>query len=132
MLKHLQKTLEHLTEDEAKEVLFNILTQLHSLEIHFNKEAFTSLTNTPRELIQQHILKTDITKSKHVHIAFDDSAAGSLKYALKEANTQEEHVLLFSDAFSVGPLFHLDQEAGQLARKQWIPTLPLDFCPSRA
>ncbi|MGG0188314.1 DUF1835 domain-containing protein [Bacillus rhizoplanae] len=127
MLNHLQKTIEHLTEEEAKEVLFNLLTQLHSLEIHFNKETLISLTNTPKELIQQYIQKTDITKSKHVHIVFGDSAAGSLKYALKEANVQEEHVLLFSDAFSVGPLFHLDQEEGQIARQQWLQEkLPIE------
>lgn len=127
MLKHLPKTIEHLTEEEAKEVLFNTLTQLHSLKTHFNKETFTSLTNIPRELIQQYIQKTDITKSKHVHIIFGDSAAGSLKYALKEANIQEEHVLLFSDAFSVGPLFHLDQVVGQVARQQWLQEkLPIE------
>ncbi|PGZ96142.1 hypothetical protein COE51_18005 [Bacillus pseudomycoides] len=127
MLKHLQKAINHLTEGEAKELLFNTLAQLHSLETHFNKEVLSSLTNTPKELIQQYIQKTDITKSKHVHIVFGDSAAGSLKYALKEANIQEEHVLLFSDAFSVGPLFHLDQEAGQVARQQWLQEkLPIE------
>lgn len=127
MLKHLQKAINHLTEGEARELLFKTLTQLHSLETHFNKETLTSLTNTPKELIEQYIQKTDITKSKNVHIIFGDSAAGTLKYAFKKAKIQEEHVLCFSDTFSVGPLFHLDEEAEQVARQQWLQeNLPIE------
>ncbi|WP_242220445.1 DUF1835 domain-containing protein [Bacillus cereus group sp. BfR-BA-01380] len=120
MLKHLQKAINHLTEGEAKELLFKTLTQLHSLETKLNKEELSLLTTIPTELIEQYIQKTDITKSKHVHIIFGQSAAGSLKYAFKKANIQEEHVLCFSDTFSVGPLFHLDEEVGQVARQQWL------------
>ncbi|MEH6891698.1 DUF1835 domain-containing protein [Bacillus sp. JJ864] len=127
MLNHLQKAINHLTEGEARELLFKTLTQLHSLETHFNKETLNALTNTPKELIEQYIHKTDITKSKHVHIVFGHSAAGSLKYALKTANIHDEHVLLFSDAFSVGPLFHLDEEEGRVARQQWLQEkIPLE------
>ncbi|PEA53965.1 hypothetical protein CON64_15295 [Bacillus pseudomycoides] len=130
MLNHLQKAINHLTEGETRKLLFKTLTQLHSLETHSNKETLTALTNTPKELIEQYIQKTDITKSKHVHIVFGHSAAGSLKYALKKENIQEEHVLLFSDTFSVGPLFHLDEEAGQVTRQQWLQEkLPMeDHC----
>ncbi|HDX9577319.1 TPA: DUF1835 domain-containing protein [Bacillus pseudomycoides] len=127
MQNHLQKAINHLTEGEARQLLLKTLTQLHSLETHFNKETLTSLTNTPKELINQYIQKTDITKSKHVHIIFGQSAAGSLKYALKKANIQDEHVLVVSDNFSVGPLFYLDEEAGQVARKQWLQEkLPIE------
>ena len=80
-----------------------------------------------KKLIDQYIQKTDITKSNHVHIIFGQSAAGTLKYALKKAKIQEEHVLCFSDTFSVGPLFHLDEEAGQVARQQWLHgNLPIE------
>ncbi|ENQ3105190.1 DUF1835 domain-containing protein [Bacillus cereus] len=74
----------------------------------------------PKKLIDPYIQKTDITKSNHVHIIFGQSAAGSLKHALKKEKIQEEHVLCFSDTLSVGPLFHLDEEAGQVARQQWL------------
>ncbi|WP_416144112.1 DUF1835 domain-containing protein [Planococcus koreensis] len=68
-----------------------------------------------------HIHKTHQTNriehpSQPVHIITSESVAGSLRvgiYGLK-------NVIGFPDAFSVGPLWKLDEKTGQDARKEWL------------
>ncbi|MGC5324553.1 DUF1835 domain-containing protein [Brevibacillus sp. SYSU BS000544] len=57
----------------------------------------------------------------NIHIVFGDSAAGSLRIALRSALAQREWDLIsFSDRFSVGPIWHLHEESGMEHRVEWL------------
>ncbi|WP_179301868.1 DUF1835 domain-containing protein [Neobacillus jeddahensis] len=51
-----------------------------------------------------------------VHIVSSESAAGSLRVGLERPKL----VIGFPDSFSIGPLWRLDEEAGQRFRKEWL------------
>lgn len=51
-----------------------------------------------------------------VHIVTSESAAGSLRVALQHPKT----VIGFPDAFSIGPLWRLDEKVGQRTRIEWL------------
>lgn len=55
------------------------------------------------------------------HVVFGDSAAGSLKIALKNvAPSGDWELISFSDRFSVGPVWHLHEASGLQNRIEWI------------
>lgn len=73
------------------------------------------------EEINKHIQKVRQVKDQEnhlgaVHIVTSESAAGSLRFGLKKPNT----VIGFSDSFSIGPLWKLDEKAGQSFRTEWL------------
>ena len=59
-----------------------------------------------------------------LHIVFGDSAAGTLKAALRELGIQSyrDKVVTFSDNFSIGPIWQLHQEKGLQNRLEWLNT----------
>lgn len=68
-----------------------------------------------------HIHKTHQTNriehpSQPVHIITSESTAGSLRVAIHGP----KNVIGFPDAFSIGPLWKLDEKTGQDARKEWL------------
>ncbi|MDN3451546.1 DUF1835 domain-containing protein [Planococcus sp. APC 3906] len=54
--------------------------------------------------------------SEAVHIITSESTAGSLRVAIHGP----KNVIGFPDAFSIGPLWKLDEKTGQDARKEWL------------
>ncbi|WP_410982759.1 DUF1835 domain-containing protein [Bacillus cereus] len=120
MIDNLSKLIDNMPEDEAKSLLHHILIQLDLMETKPSEDRIAILTEIPKQLIESQKPKLHIKESKHVHIAFGDSPAGCIKYMLKQANLTEDYVILFSDAFSIGPIHQLELEAGQVARQQWL------------
>ncbi|MBC6973342.1 DUF1835 domain-containing protein [Bacillus sp. Xin] len=120
MIDKLSEVIENMPEDEAKSLLRLILIQLDLMETEPSENRMTILTEIPKQLIESQKPKLHIKESKHVHIAFGDSPAGCIKYMLKQASLTEDYVILFSDAFSIGPIHQLELEAGQVARQQWL------------
>lgn len=120
MIDKLSEVIENMPEDEAKSLLRLILIQLDLMETESSEDRMTILTEIPKQLIGSQKPRLHIKESKHVHIAFGDSPAGCIKYMLKQANLAEDYVILFSDAFSIGPIHQLELEAGQVARQQWL------------
>ncbi|WP_164553336.1 DUF1835 domain-containing protein [Brevibacillus marinus] len=59
-----------------------------------------------------------------VHIVFGDSAAGSLKTALRELgiDSYREKVITISDLLSIGPVWQLHEEIGVRNRREWLNT----------
>jgi hypothetical protein len=57
-----------------------------------------------------------------VHIVFGDTAAGTLKAALRDAGVDDfrERVIAFSDLFSIGPIWQLHTEEGRKNRFDWL------------
>ncbi|WP_243522173.1 DUF1835 domain-containing protein [Bacillus pseudomycoides] len=120
MIDSLSKVIDNMPEDEAKSLLRLILIQLYLMETDPSEDRMAILTKIPKQLIESQKPKLHIKESKHVHIAFGDSPAGCIKYMLKQANLKEDYVILFSDAFSIGPIHQLELEARQVARQQWL------------
>ncbi|KEK22804.1 DUF1835 domain-containing protein [Bacillus gaemokensis] len=120
MIDKIEKIVNDMQEDEAKHLLQSILIQLDLLEEEYNEDSIKHLMTIPKQLMNHTPYKRDITESTHIHIAFDDSMAGCLKYMLSQEGLRHEHVASFSEFFSIGPIYQLDKTEGQQARQQWL------------
>ncbi|CEI81738.1 DUF1835 domain-containing protein [Oceanobacillus sp. M60] len=127
MIDELKGTLNHAGEEEVKSLLFQTFFRIHMLEEldQYTEEQFVAdLKKTYHDFLNVKRGQTKIknsTNDKVVHILFDDSAAGSLKWVLKEMGLQdEEMVISFSDVFSIGPIWQLHNQAGLDYREEWL------------
>ncbi|MCY7848186.1 DUF1835 domain-containing protein [Bacillus haynesii] len=58
-----------------------------------------------------------------VHIAFGESARGSINMMLKQSGeTQEKSLIVLPELFSIGPLQKLEVKEGRVNRYQWLKT----------
>ncbi|PGK33973.1 hypothetical protein CN907_24275 [Bacillus anthracis] len=120
MIDKIKNVVEDMYEDEAKHLLQSILIQLDVLDGNYNEDMIKNLTSIPKQLTNHTTLEKNLEESTHIHIAFDDSTAGCLKYMLKQEGLLEESVVSFSEFFSIGPIYQLHMNKGQLARKEWL------------
>ncbi|MEH7459286.1 DUF1835 domain-containing protein [Bacillus sp. JJ1127] len=120
MKDKLSQVIDSMPEEEVRSLLHLILLQLELIEKNKDEETIKMLAEIPKQLIESQKPKLNILDSKHVHIAFGDSPAGCLKHILKEEGFNQDYVISFSDAFSVGPIHQLGLKSGQVARQQWL------------
>ncbi|ALQ68230.1 DUF1835 domain-containing protein [Bacillus thuringiensis] len=120
MIDKIKNVVEDMYEDEAKHLLQSILIQLNLLEKNYSEDSIKNLMDIPRQLTSNTTYKKNVKESTHVHIAFDDSTAGCLKYMLSQEERLEERVVAFSEFFSIGPINKLHTNEGQLARQKWL------------
>ncbi|MFP7394004.1 DUF1835 domain-containing protein [Niallia circulans] len=123
MIHKLIEYVENTSEEEVRSLLFLILLQI-SVEEQPDEELAKSLRRTYQNYLQAKTIQPKIENKrdyKVVHIAFGESAAGSLRMALKEMGVQdEEKVICFSDNFSFGPLWKIEEEMGLALRHKWL------------
>ncbi|CAM4292445.1 hypothetical protein BAMA_03700 [Bacillus manliponensis] len=120
MTKELIRIINDMPEDEARSLLRLLLIQLNEMDSDLNEDVMNVLTHIPKQLIESQKPRLRMAESTHVHIAFGDSPAGSVRCMLKEANYNDHYVISFSDAFSIGPIQKLETEDGQNLRQQWL------------
>ncbi|CAM3989384.1 DUF1835 domain-containing protein [Bacillus paramycoides] len=120
MIDKIKHVVDEMYEDEAKQLLQSILIQLDLLEENYSEDTIKHLMDIPKQLTRNKSYKRNVKESTHVHIAFDDSTAGCLKYMLDQEELHEESVVAFSEFFSIGPIHMLHKNKGQLARQQWL------------
>ncbi|PGZ03400.1 hypothetical protein COE30_23175 [Bacillus cereus] len=120
MIDKIKNVVEDMYEDEAKHLLQSILIQLNLLEENYSEDTIKHLMGIPKQLTNNNSYKMNIEESTHIHIAFDDSTAGCLKYMLEQEGLHEESVVSFSEFFSIGSIHQLHTNEGQVARKQWL------------
>ncbi|KAA0783265.1 DUF1835 domain-containing protein [Bacillus wiedmannii] len=120
VIDKIKNVVEDMYEDEAKHLLQSILIQLNLLEKNYSEDSIKNLMDIPRQLTSNTTYKKNVKESTHVHIAFDDSTAGCLKYMLSQEERLEERVVAFSEFFSIGPINKLHTNKGQLARQTWL------------
>ncbi|EJQ30517.1 DUF1835 domain-containing protein [Bacillus cereus] len=120
MIDKIKNAVEDMYEDEAKDLLQSILIQLNLLEENYSEDTIKNLMDIPKQLTSNPTYKRNVKESTHVHIAFDDSTAGCLKYMLSKEELFEESVVAFSEFFSIGPIYRLHTNEGQLARQKWL------------
>lgn len=120
MIDKIKNVVEDMYEDEAKHLLQSILIQLNLLEENYSEDSIKNLMDIPRQLTSNTSYKRNVKESTHVHIAFDDSTAGCLKYMLSQEERLEDRVVAFSEFFSIGPINKLHTNEGQLARQKWL------------
>lgn len=120
VIDKIKNAVEDMYEDEAKHLLQSILIQLDLLEENYSEDTIKHLMSIPKQLTNNTSYKRNVKESTHIHIAFDDSTAGCLKYMLSQEELFEECVVAFSEFFSIGPINQLHTNKGQLARQQWL------------
>ncbi|KAA0759162.1 DUF1835 domain-containing protein [Bacillus sp. SH5-2] len=120
MIDKIKNAVEDMYEDEAKHLLQSILIQLNLLEENYSEDIIKNLMDIPKQLTSNTSYKRNIKESSHVHITFDDSTAGCLKHMLGQEERLEERVVAFSEFFSIGPIYKIHMNEGQLARQKWL------------
>lgn len=120
VIDKIKNVVEDMYEDEAKHLLQSILIQLDVLDRNYNEDMIKNLTSIPKQLTNHATQEKNARESIHIHIVFDDSTAGCLKYMFKQEGLLEESVVSFSEFFSIGPIHQLHTNEGQLARKEWL------------
>ncbi|MGE6540685.1 DUF1835 domain-containing protein [Bacillus luti] len=120
MIDKIKNVVEDMYEDEAKHLLQSLLIHLNLLEENYSEDIIKTLMDIPKQLTSNTSYKRNVKESSHIHITFDDSTAGCLKHMLGQEERLEERVVAFSEFFSIGPIYKIHMNEGQLARQKWL------------
>ncbi|CAM3948480.1 hypothetical protein BAQ48_19740 [Bacillus luti] len=120
MIDKIKNVVEDMYEDEAKHLLQSLLIQLNLLEENYSEDIIKNLMDIPKQLTSNTSYNRNVKESSHIHITFDDSTAGCLKHMLGQEERLEEMVVTFSEFFSIGPIYKIHMNEGQLARQKWL------------
>ncbi|MBB6444048.1 DUF1835 domain-containing protein [Bacillus benzoevorans] len=81
------------------------------------QDAMNKMVEIINQQIQRHRHLNDLTEhGDAVHIVSSEHAAGTVRYSLP----WPKKVIGFPDFFSIGPLWKLEEKAGQAFRNEWI------------
>ncbi|MBS4209490.1 DUF1835 domain-containing protein [Bacillus sp. FJAT-50079] len=121
-IEQLKKIINEMPEEEAKSLLFHVFLRVSLMKdtTYSNNEFVNDMENLYDKVLELHNkeMKEDVER---VHLLFGDSAAGSLRVALKDLGRYKmEKIISFWDMFSVGPIYQLHDEAGKEARFTWM------------
>ena len=123
MIRELKEFVKSSSEDEVKSLLFQILLNI-SIEKQTEEELGKELKKTYRNFLNDKYEQKRLENEKEynvVHIVFGDSSSGSLKNTLKDMGLQDkEKVIYFSDSFSIGPIWKLEEDIGLSQRYKWL------------
>lgn len=123
MVRELKEFVKSSSEDEVKSLLFQILLKI-SIEEQTEEELGKDLKKTYRNFLNNKYEQKRLENEKDykvVHIVFGDSSSGSLKNTLKDLELQDkEKVIYFSDNFSIGPIWKLEEDIGLTHRYKWL------------
>ena len=124
MLKDLRRIVNELKESEAKSLLLIIFLKVKMLEeTDYSQKQFSD------EMCEMYKEFLDISQARNkigetyqtIHIVFGDSSRGTLRVALKDLGLEpKEKVIGFSEIFSIGPIWNLQDEAGRTYRYEWL------------
>ncbi|MFJ7698982.1 DUF1835 domain-containing protein [Lysinibacillus fusiformis] len=122
MIKEIKEQVMGSSEDEVKSLLFQILLRMSTEQNDEDliKDLKSTYSNFLRYKKEQKQLE-DAKDFKVAHIVFGDSPSGSLKNALSDMKVlDEEKIIHFSDKFSVGPVWKLEEDTGLTLRYKWL------------
>jgi hypothetical protein len=124
MIKDIRKIVSELKENEAKSLLFLILRRVEMLEqTYYSMEQFSDeLREMYKNLLNSSQDNDKIDEAcKTIHVIFGSSSSGSLRAVLKDLGLErKEKVIGFSEIFSVGPIWKLQDAAGRAYRYEWL------------
>lgn len=124
MIKDLRKIVNELKENEAKSLLLNVLVSINMLEknVYTQEEFSAELREMYKDLLNVSQYKNKIDETYNtVHITFRDSSGGALRVALRDLGLErKEKVIGFSEIFSIGPIWKLQNETGRAFRYEWL------------
>ncbi|MFC7063727.1 DUF1835 domain-containing protein [Halobacillus seohaensis] len=125
LIDELKRMVNHLEEEDAKSLLFQLLLRIETFEKqgHQEERFVSELQLMYREFLHYYkaTQKTVDQDYQAVHIVFSDSTSGSLKNALSEMELRdEEEVIALPDTFSIGPTWRLSEKEGLNERYQWL------------
>ncbi|MEK5324957.1 DUF1835 domain-containing protein [Aeribacillus sp. FSL M8-0254] len=124
-IEKLKKALSALPEKEVKSLLFHIFLKADLVKVTEYTEAnFIQDVLEIKKKIVDRLERPEMDEKRNVqmvHIVFGPSAEGSLRISLKNLGLDEkERIISFWELFSVGPVFHLEEENGVKARFDWL------------
>lgn len=126
MIRELKELVKKSSEDEVRSLLFYILCKISmGEETQYSEEQLAKdLKKTYKDFLNYKSEQNSLENEKDykaIHIIFDDAASGSLKAVLKEMELQnDEKVISFSDLFSIGPIWKLNEKRGLSQRYNWL------------
>ena len=106
MIDKIKNVVEDMYEDEAKHLLQSILIQLDLLEENYSEDTIKHLISIPKQLTSNTSYKKNVKESTHIHIAFDDSTTGCLKYMLVKKNYLRRVLLHSLNSFQLDRLIN--------------------------
>ncbi|KPN96256.1 DUF1835 domain-containing protein [Lysinibacillus sp. ZYM-1] len=122
MITEIKELVIKSSEEEVKSLLFHILLRI-SMEqndedlVKDLKSTYSNFLNYKDEQKQLE----DEKDYKAAHVVFGDSSSGSLKIALRDMRLlEEEKIIHFSDNFSIGPVWKLEEDKGLAQRHKWL------------
>jgi len=122
----IRKAIDELSSEDVRSALRLVMFQIDSAieNKQLEEDIFQNLKGLYDELLlaqnneKTGALNADTTK---IHIIFGDSAAGSLRYAIKQMGLADTNkVVSFNDRYSIGPIWHLHEEEGRKQRYEWL------------
>ncbi|MCI1858275.1 MAG: DUF1835 domain-containing protein [Sporolactobacillus sp.] len=123
MAENLGEAVSCLSERASKRLLLNLLLAVRQAEKdpHEEKALIRKLRQMYRDVLATADRQPIAPELQHRwHLAFGDSAAGSLRVGLSDIGADSRRVCTFAPDLSVGPLMRLDEAGGAVARTAWL------------
>jgi len=126
MLSDIRQSIQELPSEEVRTILFHMMLAIERAKQDqtVRDHLYSDLLEMYEELlistnaIQQQLISP---QCRHIHLAFGESSAGSLRYAIKKLGWDAHHqVIAFHDDFAIGPVWKMHEEQGRLNRREWL------------
>lgn len=125
-MEDIRKLIQELSAQEARTFLFHIMLAVEGAQrdhtvrsnlYHDLVDMYEVISSQDRNLHVQQINP----HCHHVHLAFGESSAGSLRHVMKKCGWDPSHqVITIRDHFAIGPVWDLHREQGRLNRADWL------------
>lgn len=122
----IRKAIDELSSEDARTALKLVMFQIDLA--NGNKQLEENIFHDLKQFYDDLLLAQNNEKTGElradaakIHILFGDSAAGSLRYAVKQMGLSETNkVVSFNDSYSIGPIWQLHKEEGRKKRYEWL------------
>ncbi|WP_314590782.1 DUF1835 domain-containing protein [Paenibacillus terrigena] len=126
MLRDIRQSIQELPSEEVRTILFHMMLAIERAKQ--DQTVRDHLYSDLLEMYEELLISTNVIQQqaisphcRHVHLAFSESSAGSLRYAIKKLGWDAHHqVIAFHDDFTIGPVWQMHEEQGRLNRREWF------------
>ncbi len=117
----IQQAVQSLENEQARHYLTTLLIGIRQQQEESKESAVSDVYEEILGIQERMELWKPDASCTHVHIVCGDSLGGSMKAALINENLSASHKLIvLTENYAVGPIYHLDEEEGRSARSKWF------------